>query len=359
MPINLVVNGSELTNFTMASVTLSLDTLANDFAFQAVQPAGEQVPLETGDECSVLVDGELVLTGFIENITGHYTASQLTISVTGRDRTADLIDSSINVIDDIRSPISLKSIIERVVQNIGSPLRVIDDVNPDEFNKAEDIAAPQPGDNAFTFVEQYAQKRQVLLTSNAEGDIVIARSEFTPSGAVLQNIIGSLTNNILTASWSNTTANLFNKYVQKGQLDPVALGFGAAKSANGLVSQEGSATDSDVRGGRQMVSVANKSFSQEQLQLRAEWSKKIRRVRSSAYSCHVQGFKNSAGQRWDINTLITVVDTFAEVDRSLLLNSIQFIYDDKGSVSILHFVEPDAYTLAGEGEIFSRLLSFL
>ena len=41
MPINLIVKGTEFTNFTLASVTLSLDTLANDFSFQAVLPAGE------------------------------------------------------------------------------------------------------------------------------------------------------------------------------------------------------------------------------------------------------------------------------------------------------------------------------
>ena len=177
MPINLEVNGVEYTNFTMATVTLSLDALANEFSFQAVLPAGEQLPLRGGDKCSVLVDGELVLTGFIENITGRYTATDHTIFVTGRDRTADLIDSSIDVIDDIRAPATLKEIIEKVVQHIGSDLKVLDDAEPEKFNKSEDIVIPQPGDNAFDFVEGYAQKRQVLLTSNADGDIVITNSK--------------------------------------------------------------------------------------------------------------------------------------------------------------------------------------
>ena len=345
MPITLEVNGVEYTNFTMATVTLSLDTLSNDFSFQAVLPAGEQLPLKGGEKCSILVDGELVVTGFIENVTGRYTATDHTIFVTGRDRTADLIDSSIDVIDDIRAPVSLKVIVEKVAKHIGSDLAVVDNANPDEFNKAEDIVTPQPGDNAFTFVEGYAQKRQVLLTSNAAGNVVITNSKSTPSDSIIQNVVGAIGNNILTADWSYMTANLFNKYIQKGQLSPVALDFGGSETTDGLVSQKGEAIDKSVRPGRQRVTVSDKSFSSEQLQKRAEWSKKIRGARSVAYSCTVQGFKNTAGQRWDVNTLVSVVDTFADINRDLLLNSVRFLFNEDGSVSLLQFVEADAYKL--------------
>lgn len=348
MPINLEVNGVEYTNFTMATVTLSLDALANEFSFQAVLPAGEQLPLRGGDKCSVLVDGELVLTGFIENITGRYTATDHTIFVTGRDRTADLIDSSIDVIDDIRAPATLKEIIEKVVQHIGSDLKVLDDAEPEKFNKSEDIVIPQPGDNAFDFVEGYAQKRQVLLTSNADGDIVITNSKSTPSDTTLQNDLRSANNNILTADWSYMTANLFNKYIQKGQLDPVALDFGGSKSADGIVSQKGEAIDDSVREGRQKVMVPDRGFSGEQLQKRAEWSKKIRGARSVAYQCTVQGFQNTAEKRWNVNTLVSVIDEFADISRDLLLNSVRFLYNEDGSTSLLAFVEANAYELVAD-----------
>ena len=348
MPINLEVNGVEYTNFTMATVTLSLDTLANDFSFQATHPSGEQLPLKGGDKCSILVDGVLVVTGFIENITGRYTATDHTIFVTGRDRTADLIDSSIDVLDDIRAPVTLKEIIEKVVQHIGSDLKVVDNANPEKFNKAEDIVSPQPGDNAFSFVEGYAQKRQVLLTSNADGNIVITNSKSTPSDSIIQNLVGASGNNVLTADWSYMTANLFNKYVQKGQLDPVALDFGGSKTADGLVSQKGEAIDDNVRVGRQKVMVSDMAFSGDQLRNRAEWSKKIRGARSVAYQCTVHGFKNSAGGQWDVNTLVSVVDSFADISRDLLLNSVRFLYNEDGSVALLNFVEANAYELVAD-----------
>lgn len=346
MPINLEVNGTEFTNFTHASVTVALDTLANDFSFLAVLPAGEQLPFKGGEECTVIVDGELVLTGTIEDIGGSYDAGSHGITISGRDKTGDLIDSSINIMDDIRAPITLKQVIEKVIEHIGADITVIDNATPEPFNKAEDIVSPKPGDNAFSFIEGYAQKRQVLLTSNAEGNIVITNSQATSGGGVLQNAVKAEINNILAATWSYTTSGLFNKYVQKGQLDPVALDFGESKSDDGVVSQEGETLDANIREGRQLVMVSDKGFSRAQLQTRAEWSKKIRQARSVTYSCTVQGFQNSGNVLWKLNTLVPVFDAFADIDRELLVNTITFSYGiETGSVSSLGFVEANAYEL--------------
>ena len=345
MPINLEVNGVEYTNFTRATVSIAFDTLANDFAFQAVMPAGEKLPFKGGESCTVTVDGVLVLTGSIENIEGSFSSGMHNISIAGRDRTGDLIDSSVDVIDDLRGELTLKQIIEKVIAHIGSDLLVVDEANPKPFNKAEDIISPQPGDNAFEIIEEYAQKRQVLLSSNAEGNIVITNSTATPSGAVLQNALEATTNNILSASWSYSTTNLFNKYIQKGQLDPVALSFGESTSDNGVIAQDGEAIDSNIRAGRQLVMVSDKGFSQGQLQTRADWSKKIRTARSYPYACTSHSFKNSAGDVWALNTLVTVFDEFADIDRALLLNTATFSYGPEGSVSELGFVEENAYEL--------------
>lgn len=345
MPITLQVGGTEYTNFTSANVTVALDTLANDFIFEAVAPSREPFPIKGGAACTVLVDGELVLTGFVENVAGNYTSSSHTIIVSGRDRTGDFIDSSIDVIDDIRGDGSLKSLIERVALHVGVPIGVVDSANPAPFNKAEDIISPESGSNAFTFVEQYAQKRQVLLSSTSLGNIEIISSQSTPSGGAVQNVVDGGSNNVLEASWTYSTTGLFNKYIQKGQQDPSALGFGGASSAEGVVAQAGSATDKDVRTGRQLVTVAAEGFSNEQLKLRAQWSKKIRQTRSLTYFCTVHGFTNFSGELWKPNTLASVKDEFADINRTLLINSVQYSYGARGSTTRLTFVEQDAYKL--------------
>jgi len=348
LPITLEVSGTRYENFISATANIALDTLANDFNFDATAPGLKLLPFKGGEPCRVFVDDVLVITGFIENIAGNYSSLSHGIAVSGRDKTADLIDSSINTIDDLRGALTLKSIIERVIKHLDLKLKVIDNVRPNAFNKAEDIVSISPGSNAFSVIDEYAQKRQVILTSNDNGDIVITNSEPTKSTGSLRHKVNSDSNNILNASWSYSTVDLFNKYIQLGQQDSSALAFGGAFSLDGIVAQDATAKDNGTRKGRQLVSVASIGFSDDQLKQRAEWSKKIRRSRSTVYTASVQGFTDQAGNLWKINQLVNVIDDFADINRDLLINTLSFSYGLSGSVTTIGFVEKNAYKLISQ-----------
>ena len=348
MPINLEVDGVEYSNFTDATVNIALDTLANDFNFEAVSSEDSFLPFKGGEACVVVIDGERVLTGFIESIDGRHSAIEHRISISGRDKTGDLIDSSIGALNDIRAPITLKQLIERVIKHIGADITVIDTVSPEPFNKAEDIMSPSPGDNAFEFIEGYAQKRQVLLTSNADGNVVITNSNAVKGTGKIQHAIATQGNNVIDATWSYRTTDLYNKYIQLGQQDPVALDFGEATTDDGIIAQDSSSIDSSIREGRQLVSVADKGFSKDQLQKSAEWSKKVRRARSTVYSSQVQGFRGIGGDVWAVNEIVPVVDDFADINRELLVNTVSFAYSTRGSLTTLGFVEKNAYILLAQ-----------
>ena len=142
--MKLEVNGIAYDSFTSASAELRLDALSNTFNFDAVSTVRNPLPFRGGEECRVLVDGETAVTGFIEVVTGDYSADSHTVSVQGRDKTADLLDSGLSTMADIRAPVTLKAIIEQVVANIGVELTVVDRANPTAFNEAEDIAVQLP-----------------------------------------------------------------------------------------------------------------------------------------------------------------------------------------------------------------------
>ena len=118
---------------------------------------GQGLPFKGGESCRVLVSDEPVLTGFIEVVEVSYDGSDHILNVSGRDKTGDLLDSSLDQFDDIRGDeLSLKQVIESVISHLGLSITVTDEVNPPLFNSAEDIAAPEPGDNAFEFIERYS-----------------------------------------------------------------------------------------------------------------------------------------------------------------------------------------------------------
>ena len=356
--MRLQVNGIEYTEFVEANTVLRLDALTNTFGFEATSDEARPLPFLGGEACKVSVDGEQVLSGFIElvNVDGEGSdPPSHQIDIQGRDRTGDFLDSSITgKLSDITGNISLKRVIEAVILHLDSSstrLKVIDNANPDRFNAGEDLQAPEPGDNAFDFVESLARKRQVILTSNADGDIVIqAGAGVAAPGAFIQNQVASNDNNVLRYSLSLDTPGRFNRYFPVAQLNTSTLfsGFSGPAGAASIVDQGGTipATDSEIRQGRQMVLIAENPSSDGQGEKRSAWERDIRRARGKVYSATVQGFRDPAGNLWKINTLVPVLDDYAGIESTMLVNSVTYKMGPEGRTTTLSFIEADAYTLS-------------
>lgn len=346
--MKLEVGGVEYSHFLSASAEVRLDALSNTFSFQAASSELTPLPFKGGERCRVIVDDVAVVTGHIEVVNVNYDGTNHTISVQGRDKTGDLLDSSISTLSDLRAPITLKQIIEKVIENIGANIKVIDQANVAPFNAAEDVAAPEPGQNAFDFIEPYARKRQVLLTSNGNGDVVIAATPGPKSAGVLQNILNAEDNNVKVGSVSYDTTGRYNVYKMASTLNPIALNNSGATAISDVVKQEGSTTDPNIRIGRQMILVAEGPFSSDQDQLRAKWEANIRKTRGRVYSVTVLGYQvaGDSGGLWVPNVLVKVRDDFAGIDADMLVNTVTYTLDVAGGKqTTLSLVAKNAYTL--------------
>jgi prophage tail gpP-like protein len=352
--MRLEVDGVQYTNFTQATCEIRLDALTNTFSFEAVAPSGEPLPFKGGEECKVIVDGEKVLTGFIEVVAVNYDGANHTINVSGRDKTADLLDSTIDTIDDLRGDnLTLKSVIEKVIDHLGLSIKVIDQVTPKAFSAAEDIASPEPGENAFSFIEKYARKRQVLLTSNGDGDIVIATNSGVNASGAVQHIIGADDNNVINSSFSFDTTGRFNAYKAASGLNPIALNQAGDSDLASLVNQSGGVFDSAIRAGRQLILISETPFSDSNCTERAKWEADVRKARGLAYSAAVPGFRVAvdSGDLWQTNRIYQIVDDFVGKIEPMLCNSVTFSFDlEAGRQSTLGFVGQKAYTLVLEDD---------
>ena len=346
--IELTINGAPYTDFVSASVTVSLESLANDFMFTA-SAVSDFPALRQGDAVTVLVEGIKELTGFIDEIAGRDAEGLHLLTYTGRDKTGDLIDSQIDVLGDIRpsNALTLKSLIETVVAHVGVGLEVVDTFNPPPFNEAEDILSPQVGDRAVSFLSVYARKRQALLSSNGDGNIVITQSQPTDSGAVVQRLQGAGDNNIIGQEWDITGSARFNKYVRRGQLDPRALNLSGCASASSVSGQSAEVVDDEVREGRQQVLVESESYSNAQLGNRAKWAKQLAKAAATRFRCSVAGHTlPGSTELWAVNTLVQVNSDTADISRKMLLSSVTFSEGEKQpTISSLEFVEKDVYTI--------------
>lgn len=346
--MQIEVNGDAYGNFTSAEVEIRLDALSNTFSFTAVSTKGTPLPFKGGESCRILVEGVAVLTGSIEVVEGSYDSRSHSITIRGRDKTGDLVDSSISSLSDLKAPISLKEIIEKVINNIGSDITVIDEASPDPFNKAEDLTAPEAGVGAFEFIEGLSRKRQVLLTSNSSGDIVIVKTPGTVLNELtIQSVSGAIGNNVLGASYSYDLTGRYNVYKMSSSLNPVAIAISSTSTISEMVNQFGEVLDDNVRKGRQLAVIAEGPYSSLQNVSRAEWERRIREARGQLYSATVNGYLAlNTGKLWEINTVINIFDELAGVTSEMLINSITYNLNlDTGKTTTLSLVEKNAYNL--------------
>ena len=348
--IILKVNGVPYDNFISLNCTVRLDVLCNTFGGLMARDLNEPLPFRIGDKCEIEVDGTKVFTGTIELMTINYDEDSHTIELSGRDNTSDILDSSIDELSDIREGAPFKSIIEQVIKHIGSSVQVVEEFVAAPFNPINDIAAPEPGENAFEFLEKLSRQRQVLLTSDGDGNVVITRSSGqSQTSTKLQNILpgesNSFNNNILKSNVSYDNTGRYNLYRLTGQGNPSALGDTGAPDLDPVITRGGGVRDPEIRPGRQLVISAESAFTNDDNFNRAAWEANIRKARGRLYSPTVEGF-SADGDLWRINRIISVVDVFAGIEDRMLINATTFKFNlEEGQTTELTLVEPDAYTL--------------
>jgi prophage tail gpP-like protein len=224
--------------------------------------------------------------------------------------------------------------------------------NIDPFVFPEDYIAPEIGENSFDYIEKWARKRQVLLASDADGNLLLTR----PSGggaidksAFIQHKDRNSGNNVLSYAASFNSTERFRRYIVTSQIGLVAANHAGETDIPKMTNQSSSLyKDTGVVRGRQLVLLAETAASIGENNVRARWERNVRKVRGRAYNCTVRGYKNQTGSLWLPGTLIYVEDEFAGIEQMMRVNTAIFHMGPEGYTTELELLEPNAYTLTLE-----------
>jgi prophage tail gpP-like protein len=347
--MNLEVNGTVYEAFTDIAVNIRMDALCREFSFGASRAGGAALPFKGGEPCRVRDDADIIATGFIERVDIAYSATSHTIQIGGRDKPADLLDSTLRSISDFRPPISLKRCIELALKDIGAAdIKVIDLANPEPFKTVVDLIAPEPGEGCFEFIEKLARKRKVLVTSDPDGNIVIARAGEDRSAGAIQNLAGAPDNNVLSSSASYDMTARFYRYTFTSSLNLVALANAGIVVPSHIVNQRGYAIDNSIRRSRQLALQPESALAAKDNTARAEWEANVRQSRGKLYSCVLPGFRESpGGALWGVNRLVRVRDEFVDIEGDMRISAVAFSLDESaGSTTTITCMPPNAFTLS-------------
>lgn len=346
--ITLEVDGEEFSEFEEVSVETSLESFCDQFTFLAFTNTDQTFPILNGQECRVLIDDIPVITGFIESTEISYDGESRSIRLQGRDRTGDILDSTIG--EDISfTNISMKALIEKVIKSLGvTKVSVIDNsggITP--FTESDKIVS-EIGMGAFEFLQKYGRKRQILLTTDGDSNIVISRGSGESLGFQLINDPATPDlGNIKSATLVKNDSERFFKYVvksQEGSFNISAIGNGNPAD---LVNNGSIAFDDDVRKSRVLTMVQETSSTKDQTDTRVKWQANINRTRALRYTVTVAGHSDrQTGEIWRKNALVNVRDLMAGVDGEFLISGVTYTYNlTDGSLSTLEIVNKDAFSL--------------
>lgn len=333
--VRLVVDGTDYLGWKRVSIERSVDSIAGVFGLEVTDRWSDTQkpwPIKPGAECKLYVDNTQILTGYVDVVRAAFDKSSRSLTVSGRDKAADMVDSSA-----LNEPDSWAQItIGRLATELAKPFGItVADKTGDSTPFS--LAKIQPGETAFEMLERYSRQRGILTISDGLGGIVL-----TKPGTARADVALEQGKNILSASGTADYSKRFSEYLVTGQSAGTDTFFGTEAA-----QVEGKARDAEVRSARRLLITAANSSDAADMQKVAAWEAITRAARSSPLSITVQDwYQKEGGRLWQPGEIVQVRSEWLQISEPVdfLINSVKFTKSGSdGTTAELELLRPDAY----------------
>ena len=342
----LRLGGQDWHGWLSVELERQIDALCGTFSLgltDRVKPGQSPLPIKPGMECQILsapkdspeqADG--IIQGYIDSKNSSITNSAYSLSISGRDKSADLVDCSA-----VHSPGEWHGQnILQLAQTLAAPFGVSvsaqgNNGDSSDLGPAFSVFKLEQGETAFDALNRALKQRELFMFPNGEGGLIIAKigAKTCDTGLILGE-------NLLEFSHSIDTKEVFSQYLVKGQQPGTDDEFGEAASA---VSAE--SYDETVNRYRPLIIKAENQVNASTAAKRAAWEKTVRAGRSQSYEATVQGWRQANGELWPINALVPVYVPQYELDCELLISKVRFSQSrQSGTITRLTLCHQDSFT---------------
>lgn len=318
--VRLVVGGQQYGGWKKITIRRGIEQIAGTFELEVTERwAGQDVarPILPGAECKVTIDGQAVITGYVDEAQLRYTSGEHTVSVSGRDRTGDLVDCSAPPTQFVSR--TLVEVATALAKPFGIPVKSeVAAGGTFRSLKGED------GQTVHELLEQAAKIRAVLLLSDGLGGLVITRA-----GTGRVNTALVLGQNVKEASATFSHRDRYRDYTVKGQIAGGGL-FGVQDPDASVRSQViGRAHDAQVTRHRPLTVLADDQVDGKGARDRAQWERNVRAGRAARATYLVNGWRH-AGGLWAPNRMVPVRDIYLGLNKDMLITGVAMMLDDDG-----------------------------
>lgn len=315
-----------------ATISSSIETLAGAFELNVVtnRPAGRSWPIQRGDKCEVIADGQIAITGFVDRIEpGYDKESGRTITVAGRDRTADLVDCSAEPAHEWEN-----TELAPIADKLCKPFDIVPAYNQVPSKKIPKHIVEQ-GETVLDCMSRACSYYGVLPFPDGHGGVVIGKAG---AGTIEKPLLNGINvdSNVLKARAVIGDEQRYSEYILRG--DPE--GFVGIEDQ---IKQEGRASDPGVSRYRPLVVLADNVGETDSLKRRAAHMAKVRQARGYEFHYTVAGWTHG-NDIWRPNHFVRVRDTELPLYGTMLVSKVTLkVNKREGTIAELVLVYPDTY----------------
>ena len=330
--ITLIVDGRRHEGWAEASVTRALENISGKFSMTLSERApGETTPrnVAPGGGCRVLIDGEAVISGYVDTVRATYDAGRHEISIDGRDATGDLVDCSAASKPGEWHDEKLERIAAALTEPFGVPVRAEADTGI-AFKRFR----VEEAETVFEAIERGCRMRGILPLADGAGGIILGRPTKSRSLVRLRRGI-----NILSASGEANWLERHSDYTLLGQQP--GDDFLQASDAAHVIAR---ATDSGVTRHRPLTILAEQALDAAEAEARIEWEAVVRAARARRATVTVQGWREGpGGALWTPGRLVSISDDWLGLDRQMLIAAVEQTISADGELSMLTLMPQTAF----------------
>lgn len=341
--VALIVNGVRYIGWKGIRVTRTIEGLAGSFSLDITDKWGDSAPwpIMEGDTCRVEIGNgtdteiETVIDGYVFKRRLAADATNRTMSVEGRDKAADIVDSSVLVPDSANKGnkwtyrnVDIAAFATAIAKQHG--IRV--SVQAGLVLKKDPLLTAHPGESGYEAIKRATGSSGVIAVSDGDGGIIITRAGTTHAAALVEG------ENIKSAEVDWDASDRFYQYLISSQPPGTDEAYGEATRV------QASARDLSItRPGRVLLIRPDKGYNAAEAKRRADWEARIRAAKAEVVSIAVQGWRQPNKKLWPVNMLSWVqARNMIGVDGDMLISQAEFSISESGTVTQLHLVRPDA-----------------
>jgi prophage tail gpP-like protein len=328
--VTLFIGGQIYEGFKSATITREMNSLGSTFSLSIVdrwRADQESFSLKPGLMAHIHAGKNTVVDGYIDSVSFDLQGQNRNITISGRSRTADLIDSSITGKNEYKN-LDIKAIADKLVEpfsNVRVLLRAAAGAKFDKFTVRQ-------GETVFEALDRLARQRSLVMFPSYEGNVILTKKDTTVASTEIRSGV-----NLLGGSATYDNSERFSKYIVKGQAQ------GDKGTEEQAIGAKGEATDAGIGRNRELLVIAENVVDTNGAVERAKYEADIRAARSVEITLTVLGWRQDNGEFWDVNQLVFIDAGFLGYRGQGLIKRVQYIKEEGGTKAELTVIRPDAF----------------